>query len=66
MLTKVREEVSKCRVFADELHLVLDSTMHSSKDHNRDINDARARMKQCLIDMKASELAPRKERAIRG
>ena len=65
MLTKLREEIGKCRVFADELHLALDSTLHSSKDHNKEINDARARMKQCLADMKASTLPPRKERVTR-
>lgn len=64
MLAKLKEEIGKCRELADELDEALKSTMHSSKDFNDEINAARARMKECLREMK-NDLPPRKERAIR-
>lgn len=65
MLQKVKDEIAKCRALADELDEALKSTMHSSKGYNDDINAARARMKECLREMREGELPPRKERKTR-
>jgi hypothetical protein len=58
MLQKVKEEVAKCKELVAELDEALKSTMHSSKGFNDDINEARARMKECLREMRESELPP--------
>lgn len=65
MFQKVKDELKVCSDIVDDLNSALQHTMVSSKDYNTQINDARARMKVCLQEMRDSELPPRKERAIR-